>query len=102
MFNVTRKTILREHWEKELKVYKLELADSKEKPDKVLYMKFASGWNKEYAEILLMQYLICCKNRFALMFLQFRRLLPNSKQTDICEFFDDRKAWTRKYMEKVI
>jgi hypothetical protein len=54
MFSNTRKSILKDHWEKELKEYKLELSDSKEKSDKVLYMKFASGYNKEFAEILLM------------------------------------------------
>jgi hypothetical protein len=37
-----------------------------------------------------------------MIFLQFRRLLPNAKHTELNEFFEDRKAWTIKYVEKVM
>jgi hypothetical protein len=83
--------VLRDIYKKELMEYKFELESKTNKQDKLLLKNWDTNYNSEYAAKLLSLYLDRCKFRHALAFIQFRKILPDAKLSDLRDIFIDRK-----------
>jgi hypothetical protein len=76
----------------EINEYKIDLEMSDTKEDLLTLKKLnSSAYKGEYTDKLLILYLERCKFIQALAFLQFRKVLPDAKLSDLMEIFNDRK-----------
>ena len=74
----------------------MRLAVSKKKADLNTLMLF-KGYNRDYADKLLIKYLERCKLLHKLAFAQFRAKLPNAKINDIKDMFESLKSRFRSH-----
>ena len=80
--------------------WKLRLMASKNKADHQL-LELLNRLNYPLLDRTLKAYVDRCKFIHALVFLQFRRLIPCAPITAIKEMFEDRKEYLIKIVEKV-
>ena len=80
--------------------WKLRLMGSKSKDD-AEFLKMLNDLNYPLLDLTLKMYVERCKYIHAMMFLQFRRLLPSAPITAINEMFEDRREYMLMILDKV-